>query len=192
VSQRRASDLKPTSDRGSRAALRAGIKRNCERYADDSALAALAVDVMMTLRRTSTAFERLLNAYTGEYALSPAKVTILMTLAGVEEHTLTPRDISRRASVSLGNLTALVESLETAKLIRRRRDPADGRASRLTLTPAGLTLLERFAPAHFRIVTEVFGGLSPRELTTLNELLDRVRDVLKSEAIVSFSREAVS
>lgn len=190
--RRRTPYLKPKSDRGSRTALRAGIERNCEQFAEDPPFTALAVDVMLTLRRTSTLFERLLNTYTREYGLSPAKVTILMSLAGVEDHTLTHSDIGRRASVSLGNLTALVESLEAAKLIRRRTDPKDGRSSLLTLTPAGLRLIERFAPAHFRIVTEVFSELSHDDLTTLNDLLDGVRDVLKSDDMLSFSREAVS
>lgn len=169
----------PDVDQGSRSSLRRGIATNCERFSGDPVGCALTVDLMMTLRRTATALETSLHSYMRDYDLSPAKVTILMALSGVEGHTLSQGDIGRRASVSLGNLTSLVASLEKAKLIRRCRHPDDARVTLLSLTAAGSRLVNRFAPAHYRYVTQLFSRLNRREQQVLNELLDRVREVAK-------------
>ena len=166
-------------DQGSRSALRRGIAANCGRFSDDPVTCALTVDLMMTLRRTATALETSMHSYMREFGLSPAKVTILMALSGVTGHTLSQGDISRRASVSLGNLTALVASLEKAKLIKRNRHPDDARVTLLSLTSAGNRLVGRFARDHFRNVAQMFSRLNAREQQTLNELLDRVREEVK-------------
>jgi DNA-binding MarR family transcriptional regulator len=102
-----------------------------------------------------------------------------MALSGVSGQTLSQGDISRRASVSLGNLTALVASLEKAKLIRRKRHPDDARVTLLSLTAAGNRLVSRFARDHFRNVAQMFRRLNSREQQALNELLDRVREEAK-------------
>jgi DNA-binding MarR family transcriptional regulator len=166
-------------DQGSRSSLRLGIATNCKRFAEDADACAVTVDLMMTLRRTATALETSLHSYMREYDLSPAKVTILMALSGVEGQTLSQGDIGRRASVSLGNLTSLVVSLEKAKLIKRYRHPNDARVTLLSLTAAGNRLVARFAPFHYRYVAEMFSRLNRREQQTLNELLDRVREEAK-------------
>ena len=169
----------PDLDQGSRSSLRRGIAANCERFSDDPVACALSVDLMMTLRRTATALETSMHSYMRDFNLSPAKVTILMALSGVAGQTLSQGDISRRASVSLGNLTALVASLEKAKLIKRKRHPDDARVTLLSLTAAGNRLVSRFARDHFRNVAQMFRRLNSREQKTLNELLDRVREEAK-------------
>jgi MarR family transcriptional regulator, 2-MHQ and catechol-resistance regulon repressor len=190
--QRPAAVRKEPLDLGSREALRSGIEKNSEQFAMDPESSALAIDLMLTLRRTSTAIERLLQYYMRKYQLSPAKVTILMALAGTDGHTLAQADISRRASVSLGNLTALTESLEQARLIRRRRNPDDGRVTLISLTPAGTSLVKRFAPVHFRIVEKACSSLTRRDQLSLFELLNRLRQAVKSEDLMVFCREQVA
>ncbi len=92
--------------------IRASLARNCETFADDPAASATAMDLMLTLRRTATSFQTLAEAYTRAYDLSPARVVIVMALAATKGHTLAQAEIGRELSVSLGNLTALLASLE--------------------------------------------------------------------------------
>jgi DNA-binding MarR family transcriptional regulator len=160
--------------------IRASLARNCERFADDPAASATAMDLMLTLRRTATSFQTMAEAYTREYDLSPARVVIVMALAATEGHTLAQAEIGRQLSVSLGNLTALLTALEGSGIIRRRADAGDGRVTNVTLTAKGLALVRRFAPVHYRTVAAALDGLTAAEQHTLIALLDKMRDQLKA------------
>ncbi len=162
------------------ASIRASIARNCVRFAADPEASAAAMDLMLTLRRTATAFQTMAEAYTREYDLSPAKVVIVMALAATEGHTLAQAQIGRELSVSLGNLTALIASLEKSGLVRRRLDRADRRVTLISLTARGVALVDRFAPNHYRIVADAVAGLSLREQRALIRSLDTMRDSLRN------------
>ena len=92
--------------------IRASLAHNCAEFAADPEASATAMDLMLTLRRTATSFQTMAEAYTREYDLSPARVVIVMALAATKGHTLAQAEIGRELSVSLGNLTALLASLE--------------------------------------------------------------------------------
>jgi DNA-binding MarR family transcriptional regulator len=160
--------------------IRASLARNCATYAADPAASAIAMDLMLTLRRTATSFQTMAEAYTREYDLSPARVVIVMALAATEGHTLAQAEIGRELSVSLGNLTALLASLEAAGIVKRRADAGDGRVTNVSLTAKGLALVRRFAPVHYRTVAAALDGLTRAEQETLVTLLDKMREQLKT------------
>jgi DNA-binding MarR family transcriptional regulator len=162
--------------------IRASLARNCATYADDPLASATAMDLMLTLRRTATSFQTLAETYTRAYDLSPAKVVIVMALAATDGHTLPQAQIARELAVSLGNLTALLASLEASGFIKRRTDRADGRVTNISLTARGRALVSRFAPVHYRTVASAVDGLTHDEQATLIALLDKMRDQLKSSA----------
>jgi len=159
--------------------IRASLGRNCETFAADPLASATAMDLMLTLRRTATSFQTMAEAYTREYDLSPARVVIVMALAATKGHTLPQAEIGRELSVSLGNLTALLASLEAAGLVKRKTDAGDGRVTNITLTAKGLALVKRFAPVHYRTVAAALEGLTLAEQQTLITLLDKMREQLK-------------
>jgi DNA-binding MarR family transcriptional regulator len=160
--------------------IRASIVQNCTDYAADPAASATAMDLMLTLRRTATSFQTLAETYTREYDLSPARVVIVMALAATKGHTLAQAEIGRQLSVSLGNLTALLASLESSGIVKRRPDAGDGRVTNISLTAKGLALVKRFAPVHYRTVAAALEGLTLAEQETLIALLDKMRDQLKT------------
>jgi DNA-binding MarR family transcriptional regulator len=135
---------------------------------------------MLTLRRTATSFQTMAEAYTRAYDLSPARVVIVMALAATKGHTLAQAEIGRELSVSLGNLTALLASLESSGIVKRRADAGDGRVTNVSLTAKGLALVRRFAPVHYRTVAAALDGLTRAEQQTLIALLDKMRDQLKT------------
>jgi DNA-binding MarR family transcriptional regulator len=159
--------------------IRASLNRNCETFAADPPASATAMDLMLTLRRTATSFQTMAEAYTREYDLSPARVVIIMALAATKGHTLQQAEIGRELSVSLGNLTALLASLEASGLVKRKTDAGDGRVTNISLTAKGLALVKRFAPVHYRTVAAALEGLTLAEQQTLITLLDKMRDQLK-------------
>ncbi len=164
--------------------IRASLAQNCVAFADDPAASACAMDLMLTLRRTATSFQTMAEAYTRPYDLSPARVVIVMALAATPGYTLAQAAIGRELSVSLGNLTALLASLEDAGIVKRRGDSDDGRVTNISLTAKGLALVRRFAPVHYRTVAAAVDGLTRAEQRTLIRLLDKMREQLKTNPSV--------
>lgn len=66
--------------------------------------------------------------------------------------------------------------LERRKLVRRRPTPGDGRGVELSLTPAGLEVVERLAPAHVASVrAHLIDVLTPVQLAELGHAMAIVR-----------------
>jgi DNA-binding MarR family transcriptional regulator len=73
--------------------------------------------------------------------------------------------------VDATNLVAILNSLEDAGLIRRRRDRADRRRAIVELSPDGEKLLADLDRALQRVDNEVFATLTSSQRETLNALL---------------------
>jgi len=69
-----------------------------------------------------------------------------------------------------GNMTMVVDNLEARGLVKRKRDAADRRAQRVSLTDAGRELIARIFPPHARKVVKEMSRLSPEEQTELARL----------------------
>jgi DNA-binding MarR family transcriptional regulator len=87
----------------------------------------------------------------------PSYGSVLMPL--FERDGLRLGEIAVRARLSKQSMTALVRRCEDDGLVRRRRDPADGRAFRVELTPAG----REFGA----VVDEILGELEALVLSAL-------------------------
>lgn len=74
------------------------------------------------------------------------------------------------------NCVLLLNALESADLVERRRDPADRRRHIVVLTAHGQQALERADRALESVEDEVLGALSGDERATLNRLLMRAVD----------------
>jgi len=88
-------------------------------------------------------------------------------------------ELSRLLMVTGGNVTAIVDQLETEGLVERLDEPADRRAFRIRLTRAGERSFAEMARAHEEWVVELLAGLSRREHEDLLKLLAK----LKSHAV---------
>ena len=71
-------------------------------------------------------------------------------------------------------LVGVLDDLEQAGLVERRRDPADRRRHVVTMTPAGKKELTKLRQLHERVDDEVFATLTAAERKTLEELLAKV------------------
>ncbi len=79
-------------------------------------------------------------------------------------------------------LCRIVDRLEEAGLVERRRDPADRRAWKLNLTPTAAPLVTKLHALAEVMIGEAFAGLSARELDVLRSSLSRVRDNISAAA----------
>ena len=84
-------------------------------------------------------------------------------------------ELSRMLMVTGGNITAIVDQLESEGLVERLDEPADRRAFRIRLTRAGERGFAEMARAHEGWVVELLAGLSRREQEDLLRLLAKVK-----------------
>ena len=89
------------------------------------------------------------------------------------------------------NLVLLLNSLEGAGHVRRRRDPDDRRRHLVELTAAGRRALERAERAQESIEDEVLSALSAEERATLHALLSRALAATNHPAGTGYLSDAV-
>jgi DNA-binding MarR family transcriptional regulator len=87
---------------------------------------------------------------------------------------LSQRDVAERLRMDAGDLVGIVDALEEAGHVRRRRDPADRRRYALEATDGGLGFLEEGLQARRRLNEILFEPLSPDERRLFREMLLRV------------------
>jgi MarR family 2-MHQ and catechol resistance regulon transcriptional repressor len=87
---------------------------------------------------------------------------------------LTHRDLGRKVLTSAGNMTDVVDKLESRGFVHRVRDAADRRLVRVELTEAGRSRIAALFPRHAVDITEAMSGLPEAELEALGELLRRL------------------
>lgn len=87
---------------------------------------------------------------------------------------VTMGELSRMLLVSNGNVTAVVDRLESEGLVRRAPSETDRRAVHVALTPEGARQFELYAADHEAKVSRLFSTLSERDLDTLTDILKRM------------------
>jgi MarR family 2-MHQ and catechol resistance regulon transcriptional repressor len=81
--------------------------------------------------------------------------------------------------VTSGNLTGIVDRLESEGLVRREKGKRDRRVVRIVLTRKGRRLVDQIAPLHARDIEAVLAFMSEQQLEALNDLLGVLRDGLR-------------
>lgn len=84
---------------------------------------------------------------------------------------LTPTALTDALMLSSGGMTARLDRLEIAGLVRRRPNPADRRGTLVELTEPGRTLIEGAVRAGAAAQTDVFSRLPPADRAQLARLL---------------------
>jgi DNA-binding MarR family transcriptional regulator len=84
---------------------------------------------------------------------------------------LTPTALTRSMMVSSGGTTKRLDRLETRGLVRRESDPEDRRGTLVTLTHAGLAVIDTVASEHVQNEKRLLAALSPDERDALTRLL---------------------
>lgn len=116
-----------------------------------------------------------LNPLFAEHGLQPGEFDVLATLRrSGAPYSLTPTALYNTAMISSGSMTNRIERLEKAGLVSRNAHPTDGRGSLVTLTDAGLLLIEDMIGAHVNNQKTILRTLSKTEQTQLSALLQKL------------------
>jgi DNA-binding MarR family transcriptional regulator len=110
-----------------------------------------------------------------EFNLSGPQYNVLRILRGHGGEGVPTSVIPGEMVTRMPDVTRLVDRLEQAGLVERRRTPSDRRVVLVKITPAGLHLLTRLDRPVLDLHRRLLGHLSPEELEQLNNLLVKAR-----------------
>ncbi len=119
----------------------------------------------MFMHRSMRDFRRFMD----ETGLTFPQMNVLMRLRYSEHCAVS--EIGTQMGISNAAASQLVDRLVQMDYVKRKEDPHDRRAKRLSLTPAGEALLERGIMARSRWVEELAGALSPEQQAMIVEAL---------------------
>lgn len=126
----------------------------------------------LLLTRLARAANRSLACSLGELGLRAQQFGVLHLLA--DSGPMSQADLADSVRVHASNLVRLLDELEEAGLIERRRDPSDRRRQLVGLTDAGAAMLRRAERAAAEAERELLAPLSPLEQEQLQHLLGRI------------------
>jgi DNA-binding MarR family transcriptional regulator len=126
------------------------------------------------LRAAYFAMHRVSDAHFSRHGVTADQFVLLACLA--EEDAIPQNELARRASSDPSTTRAMLVLLEGRGLVSRDRDPADGRARVVTLTPRGRRLFGRLWGSSEPIRTQMLSGFSGEEARLLVAGLRRLID----------------
>jgi len=114
--------------------------------------------------------------------ISPSQYNLLRILRGAGTEGRTMSEISERMINRDPDVTRLADRTVKLGLARRRRDGDDRRVVKLFITAEGLEMLGRLDEAVEVFLKEALGGLGPKKLKQLRDLLGEARAGFRSFA----------
>jgi DNA-binding MarR family transcriptional regulator len=101
-------------------------------------------------------------------------------LATIERHgPLSPSELAEAERIKRPTATRILRHLEEGGLVERVRDPADGRASILSITAAGRTLLRRLRARKTAYLATRLDKLDPEDRRTLERAAELLEGMLE-------------
>jgi DNA-binding MarR family transcriptional regulator len=114
----------------------------------------------------------LMNRRLAEHGLTPARAEVIWLLHHGGPRT--QRELSQALKCTPRNVTGLVDALEAAGFVARSAHPTDRRATVVSLTQQGTTLVTDWHRDRDHGTAHLLGNTSAAELTTFVTVLDRV------------------
>jgi DNA-binding MarR family transcriptional regulator len=112
------------------------------------------------------------------YDLSVPQCDVLTTLT--EREGVSQQELAARLYVTKGNISGLVDRLESSGLVERRSLQNDRRSHAIHLTPAGRELARKGIEAQEAFVAETFGRIDAARLAQLDDLLLELREHVRA------------
>ncbi|HUB04789.1 MAG TPA: MarR family transcriptional regulator [Solirubrobacteraceae bacterium] len=140
------------------------------------------IDELRTALNQLTAADRRLR---GRDHSRPGELTFaqIRTIAALgREHEMTAGQLAKSAELTPAAITAILDQLETANIVERRRSTADRRVCNVALTPEGWELLERKLAVWNAVWAERLSGFSDKDIATAAAILHEVTGILDSVA----------
>jgi DNA-binding MarR family transcriptional regulator len=135
----------------------------------------LAEEAFLNLRRTAEHLAAAEASLLARFGLTPAQYNVLRILRGAGPEGHPCQEVGARLIARVPDVTRLIDRLETAGLVLRARCTEDRRVVYVRIQRPALDLLKRIDEPLRQWAQRLFPALSPKELATLNGLLERAR-----------------
>jgi DNA-binding MarR family transcriptional regulator len=111
-----------------------------------------------------------------EFGLTHEQYNVLRILKGKHPQQMCVKDIASRMIEKNSNIPRIVDRLQVKKLVKRAQGEIDGRHTVISLTQAGLSILESSTQLFNKQFEEALTSISNDEAKTLNWLLEKLRE----------------
>ena len=139
-------------------------------------LDASPIGVIGRVSRLARELEQRLEPVYREHGLEPGWYDVLATLRRTgPPYRVRPTDFTSALMLTSSGTTKRLDRLEQAGLIMRAPDPEDRRGTLITLTAAGLRLVDKATAAHLANERRLLGSLTEAEQRRLADLLRKLR-----------------
>ena len=145
----------------------------------DPAQASHALRVWFRLLRLQTRLNVAMAERLRVIGISVPQCDVLTTLT--EQEGLSQQDLAKRLYVTKGNISGLIDRLETAGFVERRALVEDRRSHAIFLTPEGRKKALEGIGIQQDYVAATLGQLAPAEIQDLERLLVKTRDLIRLE-----------
>ncbi|MFT8245853.1 MarR family winged helix-turn-helix transcriptional regulator [Roseomonas sp. BN140053] len=149
------------------------------RTADGLALGLMARRIGFRMRLLQNLLGARVVAAFAPFGLRPGTFTTMALIAA--NPGLSQIRLAREGGLDKSALVAIVDQLEERGLAVRTRSVIDRRSNSLALTPAGEALMQEMSAAAQATEQCIRDGLSPAEVETLFELLERAYQIVARE-----------
>ncbi|WP_235039992.1 MarR family winged helix-turn-helix transcriptional regulator [Vreelandella profundi] len=127
------------------------------------------------IKRLNHYLMRAMEKTWSRYDLNGASFDVMATLrrAGAP-YALSPGDLMASTMVTSGTMTHRINLLEKAGLIKRVKNPDDGRGFLISLSPQGLEVINEAVTAHVETQAQLVAALTDEQIAQLDRLLKQL------------------
>lgn len=137
---------------------------------------ASAVQAWEALFRAQVALLRRFKRNFKGAEISPGEYDVLFNLSLFPGNRLRLHELNEHILLSQPSLSRLIDRMAAAGLVRRERDPVDGRGTLVVMTERGAEVQQRVGREHADAITRYVGGaLTTAELHELRRLCEKLR-----------------
>jgi len=115
------------------------------------------------------------EVYATRFALSRQEWRILAVLGARSE--LPTKEIGRLTTLDKMHVSRAMQALEARGIVKRSRDPDDGRERIVALTASGRALYRKIVPYALERETCLLAVLTPEEIATMDAVIDKLAAV---------------
>jgi len=134
----------------------------------------LNLKTVIALSRTNNKMQKRSNTIFREASLTTMQFSVLEVL--YHKGDLKIGEIIKKILATGGNMTVVINNLEKEKLIEKRPDPTDSRASVISITDKGKKIMEEIFPNHLQDLETFFSKISEDEKKNLIQILKKLND----------------
>ena len=139
----------------------------------------VAIRVWFRLLRLESRLGAAVSERLREIGLSVPQCDVLTTLT--EEEGVSQQALAKRLYVTKGNISGLLDRLESAGLVERRSTANDRRQYEIHLTAPGREAALRAIAIQHDLIRKTFGRVPEADLERFETMLVTLRDIVRAE-----------